>query len=232
MWYFRALHGHIERALVEMLSVGGAAILDAGCGTGGLIGRLAPRHPQWRWSGIDVSELAFAHATRRAAGDAAADIRLGSITELPFREGSFDAVVSADVLYHVDDDERALREFVRVLRPGGVVVINVPAYRWLWSYHDVAVHSRRRYERRELIGKLKRSGLRPLQTTYWNSIPFPLVVMRRKLLPPPRGGSDVQVYPAMVEAAFDCAMALERIWLKTVGALPFGSSVFAIARRE
>jgi ubiquinone/menaquinone biosynthesis C-methylase UbiE len=233
MWYFRALHGHIERALVGDLGAR-ATILDAGCGTGGLISRLAPRHAEWTWTGIDLSELAYGYAKLRvgtAANGRGADIRLGSVSELPFNDGAFDAVVSADVLYHVDDDNAALREFRRVLRPGGIAVINVPAYRWLWSYHDVAVHSRRRYERTDFLRQLRQAGLAPVSSTYWNTLVFPLIVLRRKLLPPPRGGSDVQLYSAPVEAAFSAAMAVERGWLQSVGRLPFGSSVFAVARR-
>jgi ubiquinone/menaquinone biosynthesis C-methylase UbiE len=234
MWYFRALHAHIERALAQAMGDGPAAILDAGCGTGGLIARLAPRHSRWKWTGIDLSEVAYSYAKQRVGdpvNSAVADIRQGSVSELPFRDREFDAVVSADVLYHVDDDNAALREFHRVLRPGGVAIINVPAYRWLWSYHDVAVHSRRRYERSDLLRQLRQAGLAPVGATYWNTLPFPLIVLRRKLLPPPRGGSDVQLYPAPVEAAFSAAMAVERGWLRAFGRLPFGSSVFAVARR-
>lgn len=242
MWYFRALHGHVERALAANLGDRSARILDAGCGTGGLIIRMAPRHPAWSWTGIDAEPLACEYATARTRAAPATgteqcattvpEIRLGSVTELPFADESFDAVVSADVLYHVDDDARALDEFRRVLRPGGVVVLNVPAYRWLWSYHDEAVHSRRRYDRSEVVGKLQAAGFGVAGATYWNALPFPLVVLRRKLLPPPRGGSDVQLYPAPIETAFDIAMAMERGWLTVFDRLPFGSSVFAVGRKR
>ncbi|MEO6875910.1 MAG: class I SAM-dependent methyltransferase, partial [Opitutaceae bacterium] len=157
MWYFRALHAHIGRELVANLPPGPARILDAGCGTGGLIRRLAPLRPEWQWTGVDVSPVACQLARERGGSD----VSEASVTALPFAEGEFSAVVSADVLYHLDDDGLALREMARVLRPGGVMVINVPAHRWLWSYHDVAVQGRRRYGRGELKAKLVQAGLTP-----------------------------------------------------------------------
>lgn len=230
MWYFHALHGHVDRALAANPGAQPAVILDAGCGTGGLIRRLAPQHPAWRWIGIDL-EPAAVHLARERTGHTAAEIREASIAALPLADRSVDAVVSADVLYHVEDDDAALREFFRVLRPGGVAVINVPAYRWLWSYHDVATHSRRRYERAELVAQLHAAGFAFVRTTHWNAVPLPLIVARRKLFSAPAGGSDVQQFAPPVEAAFRAAMALERAWIEGLGALPFGVSVFAVARK-
>lgn len=239
MWFYRALHAHLERVLVAALEGGESAaraprlqgqrteILDAGCGTGGLIRRLAPRHPAWRWTGIDVEPLACELARGRGVGE----IVEASVLALPFATERFDAVVSADVLYHLDDDEAALRELARVLQPGGVVVVNVPAHRWLWSYHDVTVHGRRRYERGELRAKLTAAGFEMVAATHWNTLPLPLVWARRKLLPPPRSGSDVRLYPRAIEAGFDAAMALERAWLRAGGTWPVGSSLLAVARK-
>lgn len=208
-------------------------ILDAGCGTGGLIRRMQAVRLEWQWTGLDASPLACRLA-RRLNGEAGLrgiEICEGNVTMLPFDDGCFDAVVSADVLYHVDDDNAALRESFRVLRPGGVVVVNVPAYRWLWSYHDEAVHSRRRYTRAEVLEKLRVAGFEPARATHWNMLPLPLIIVRRKLLPAPEGGSDVRLYPAPIEAGFSAAMALERAWIRRVGRLPFGSSVLAVGRK-
>lgn len=247
MWYFRALHEHIEHALVAALGGRAAAILDAGCGTGGLIRRLGDRHATWTWTGADVSPVACGIARQRLAksdpsasaaaqpstGEVAQPVNVieASVTDLPFADATYEAIVSADVLYHVDDDRAALAEFHRVLRPGGILVINVPAYQWLWSYHDVAVHSRRRYSRTGVLERLATAGFATSRATYWNTIPFPLVVTRRKLVPAPKDGSDVHLFPPPVEAVFNAAMVVERAWLRGIGRLPFGSSIFAVARK-
>ena len=224
MWFYRALHAHLERHLIAARGESTSRVLDAGCGTGGLIRRLAVRHPNWTWTGIDLEPLACDLARARCR----AEIVPGSVPALPWAEASFDAVVSADVLYHLDDDRAALRECHRVLRPGGTLVINVPAHRWLWSYHDVTVHGRRRYVRSEIAAKLHEAGFRSIQTTHWNTLPLPLILARRKLLPPPESGSDVRLYPAPVEALLRGAMAVERGWMRAFGALPVGSSLLAV----
>jgi SAM-dependent methyltransferase len=228
MWYFRSLHRHLARELEANLP-GSAAVLDAGCGTGGLIRRLAPQRPDWSWTGVDLSPLAVGLA--RARCGPAADLHEASVTGLPFSAAAFDAVVSADVLYHVDDDAAALREFFRVLRPGGVVVLNLPAYPWLWSYHDTAVHSRRRYAIGETLAKLRAAGFAGVRFTHWNTLPFPLIVVRRKLLPAPREGSDVKLGSAPVEHLFNALMSLEHAWIRRVARLPFGCSILAVATK-
>jgi SAM-dependent methyltransferase len=227
MWYFRALHAHIARELAARLPAGPGRILDAGCGTGGLIRRLAPLHPEWQWTGVDVSPLACELARASGVGD----VCEASVTALPFRDGEFSAVVSADVLYHLDDDEAALREMARMLQPGGIIVINVPAHPWLWSYHDVAVHGRRRYTRGELAGKLSRAGFTAQRLTHWNTALLPLIAARRKLLPAPREGSDVKLAPPWVEAACSGVMAVEAAWIRRATNLPAGSSILAVASR-
>jgi SAM-dependent methyltransferase len=229
MWYFRSLHRHVHTWLAAGLrNRKDAEVLDAGCGTGGLILRLQQREPDWRFTGLDFSALACELGAKRCPR---AKIHEGSITALPFADASFDALVSADVICQVDNPATALSEFFRCLRPGGTVVINVPAYMWMWSYHDDSCQTKHRYLRRELVGMLGAAGFAPTFSTHWNTLPFPLLVMKRKLFRSRSDTSDVRLYPRPLEATFNAMMQLEHAWLHSVGRLPYGSSVFVVANK-
>jgi SAM-dependent methyltransferase len=228
MWYFRSLHDHVLRVLRSRLGEGPRDLLDAGCGTGGLIRRLRTAVPPWRIQGLDLSPIACGLARQR--GDV--PIAQGSATALPFGAAAFDAVVSADVLYELEDPGAALREFARCLRPGGWVVINVPAYRWLWSYHDTAVRSKHRFVRAEVAALLAAAGFALEVNTHWNALPFPLIVVRRKLLARAADTSDVRRYPAPVEGCMRGLMAVEHAWLRAGGSWAWGSSILAVGRRR
>jgi SAM-dependent methyltransferase len=227
MWYYHVLRRHMWSYLKPHLRTEAVKVLDAGCGTGGLIRYLHAKEPTWHLTGVDVSPVACELARRRGCPD----VIEADLTQLPLATGAYDAVVSSDVLYHIEDDLLALNELVRVMRPGGVVVINVPAYRWLWSYHDVAVQSQRRYDRWELREKLDTAGLEILKITHWNMLLLPLIVLRRKLLPAPRGGSDVQAYAPWLNSMLKGVMAIETALLTTTGYLPAGSSLLVVARK-
>jgi len=226
MWYFHALH---QRMLLPLQQWRGkpASVLDAGCGTGGLIRSLSSQEPHWTITGLDFSPIACSLTRERTS----AEIVEGSITKLPFPKCSFDIVTCADVLSHVKDGSLALHEFARVLRPGGVAVINVAAYRWMWSYHDEQVETRHRYRRSELMSMARSSGLRPLRASYANMIIFPLIIARRKFLPPKAATSDVMIYSPLVETIFASMAKLEYAWLQLGLSFPTGCSVFLAASK-
>jgi SAM-dependent methyltransferase len=159
------------------------------------------------------------------------DIRVASITELPFADESFDAVVSADVVCQVDNPEVAAAEFFRVLRPGGIVVLNVPAYMWMWSYHDDSCQTKHRYTRPEIDQLLRTAGFEAQRTTHWNALTFPALWAKRKLFRSSHDTSDVKRYPAPVEIACNSLMSLEHAWLRAGGKWGWGTSVFGVARK-
>ena len=199
--------------------------LDAGCGTGRNLEPLADRG---RACGIDLSEDACAFCRRRGVR-----VARGSVLDLPFQSGSLDGVVSLDVLYHawVTDDRKAVREVVRVLRPGGLFLVRVPALRLLWGAHDEAVLSRHRYDRPELRALLEGAGLEVLRLSYCNTFLFPLLLVRRTLdRRLGRHGSDVAFLPAPLEWLFLRVLRLEAALLRLGLDLPVGASLVALAR--
>ncbi|HEY0863454.1 MAG TPA: class I SAM-dependent methyltransferase [Lacunisphaera sp.] len=227
MWYYRALHRHVTRSLAAVLPETGVRVLDAGCGTGGLLRRLRGARPHWTLTGLDFSPLACELARERTGGE----VVQGSIAALPFADGQFDALTSCDVVCQVTDPAQAVREFHRVLRPGGHVVLTMPAYQWMYSYHDREVGNLRRYRRGEVNALLEGAGFRIVCSTYWNTLLFPLAVLRRKILPPSAPTSDVGRFPAPVEAGCNALMALEHAWLGAGGSLPLGNSVLTVAQK-
>ena len=231
MWWFAASHRNLLTLSWRqaLLDAGWQPILDAGCGTGGFLAQLAARYPDRALFGLDVNPL----ACQRAAAKSAMPVCVGTINALPFPEGIFAAVFSIDVLCHSAVDERsAVLQFRRCLADNGCLVINVPAYSWMLSRHDAAVHNVRRYTTKGVCRLLESAGFRMVYATYWNAVLFPLMVITRKLLPKCGGStSDVKEYPRLIDWLCRVATSFETTLLRRGLRLPFGGSVIAIATK-
>lgn len=225
MWWFAAVHANLLMLYRRFSSRG--RLLDAGCGTGGLLARLTREFSDAQAIGLDASETACLWAAEKSDKPVCA----GSVNALPFADAAFATIISVDVLCHRGVDEaQALAQFHRCLAAGGVLILNLPAYRWLMSRHDAAVYNARRYTRKDVVGLLRGAGFRPIFTSYWNMVLFPMMVATRKLLPL-GSGSDVALQPPIVEAACRAATAIERGLLRAGLRLPFGGSVIAVAAK-
>jgi SAM-dependent methyltransferase len=225
MWWYRTVHANLEAAL-RRFAPGRGRVLDAGCGTGGLLARFQAVDPGRPLVGLDYHPKACAYARAKTG----APVVAGSINDLPFEDGSLDAVFSIDVLCHRSVDEaRALAEFHRCLRPGGALVLNLPAYDWMRSTHDRQVHTARRYTSGGIGRALASAGFAEVRAGYWNTLLFPLMVLRRKVFAPKGGGSDVMEYPGVLNRLFLSVTAVERAALRAGIRLPFGGSVLAVA---
>ena len=221
MWWYRALH---TRLLAELADVHGD-VLDAGCGTGGLLARLRLTRPDLRLIGLDWAEP----ACRRAGVKSGVQIVRGSGNALPFVDACFDAVIAADLLCHqAVDPGRALSELNRVLRPGGRLVVNMPAYAWLLSAHDRQVHNVRRQTAGQLAAMLREAGFRRVRTRYWNGLLLPLMVVQRKLLARDAASSDVAAFQPWLNVTLHAMTEIER---RLPFAVPAGGSVLATAER-
>jgi SAM-dependent methyltransferase len=203
-------------------------ILDAGCGPGGMLRSLSEFG---QTIGIDFHPLAISYA--QTQNHATSPLVQGSITHLPLAGNEFDLVTSFDVLYHraVIHDGQALAEFARILKPGGHLLIRVPALEALRGHHDVVVHTRQRYDRTELKTKLESAGFLIKRLTYANSLLFPLIFLRRHAqASDSEATSDVELPSPLVNNLLGWVMAIERFWLSRFD-FPIGVSLFALAAK-
>jgi ubiquinone/menaquinone biosynthesis C-methylase UbiE len=183
--------------------------------------------PLFQCVGIDFDE----GACRTALSKSGRPVCASSVNHLPFRDASFDVIVSADVLCHSGVDvDAALADFHRTLKPGGVLVLSLPAYQWMMSFHDRAVSTERRFNRAQLQAWMRRAGYRGVRITYWNTLLFPVMVLHRKL-GNQDGPSDVRRVAPPVDAICRALMWIENRWLRWGMMLPFGGSVLVTAKR-
>jgi len=206
-------------------------VLEIGCGAGGMLG---PLQRYGRVAGLDIDHEYVLHCQSRGFQD----VLCGSGYELPFADASFDLVCLFDTIEHIPDDQQALREVQRVLRPGGAVFVSVPAYQWLWSQNDRTAHHCRRYTAGRLRRLLRATGFAPHRVSYFNTMLLPLIlptVLWQKLMDRlgrlPDGYNNMSVpLPHWLNRLFTWLMSAERHLLKHVS-FPAGHSVLALATR-
>jgi SAM-dependent methyltransferase len=221
MWWYRALHARLAGGLRDIRG----RVLDAGCGTGGLLAALRTQRPDLARFGVEWD----ARAAVRAREKSAAAMARGSVNALPFADNSFDAAISADVLCHgAVDPAAALSELRRVLRPGGRLIVNMPAYQWMLSAHDRRVHNVRRLTAPATAAMLVQAGFAGVTARYWNGLLLPLMIVQRKILARGDSVSDVAAFPPWLDVILHGMTEIER---RLPFPLPVGGSVLAIAEK-
>lgn len=227
-FYYRSTHDTVLRLIEKNLpSKKPLKILDAGCGTGFFMSKLKKFGVVF---GVDINPEAVKFAKKRGVKN----ITLSSVEKLPFKDNFFDILVSVDVLYHqeVGSDVKALEEFCRVLKPGGIVVLKVPAFNWLRGHHDIVVKTRRRYTKNELAQKLKKAGLEIKRLSYGNMAIFPVALLKRVTDGLKKNhSSDIDTVSPLINKTLMKIMKVENKILTSTG-LPFGLSVFAVAQKS
>ena len=201
-------------------------ILDLGCGTGVVSKEMQPMGTTF---GLDFSVQALDFCLERGLPR----LVQGDAERLPFADASFDAITSLDVFEHLEHDEKALEESFRVLRPDGVLVLSVPAFRSLWGPHDVALHHFRRYRRAEMERKLRSVGFEISRNSYSVFMLFPIVVLTRLAEKMKRGPARASLpnVPDWMNSFLIWIQKLEAGMIVRWGNLPWGSSVVAVARK-
>jgi SAM-dependent methyltransferase len=230
-WWYAGMRGVALAVLGHALGGRrGVRILDAGCGTGGTTVELCQFGDV---VGIDLAWEALEPARERGLSRLAR----ASIEQLPFLSATFDVATSFEVVYHlgVASDTAALTEIHRVLKPGGLLLLRVPAHDWLRGEHDRLVHTRHRYSLAEVRGKLGQAGFSVERLTWANSLLFPPAVAKR-LLERSNGHTataaepDLWQPPAALNGLLQGLVGVEALAIPRGVPLPFGLSVLAVAR--
>ncbi|MCW5873219.1 MAG: class I SAM-dependent methyltransferase [Anaerolineales bacterium] len=225
LWWFRALHAAVLNVLPAS-RIG--RVLEIGCGTGGLMHKL--RTAGYRPIGIDFAAEAIEFTRERGDGPVAR----ASANELPFADSSFDLVTCVDVLeVGTVDPQSVVQSALRVLRPGGQALFVMAAHQWLFSEHDRAVNSVRRFNIGQLQALFEGKAVQIKRSSYFFLLVFPLVVLR-KLLNKPRTGastSDVDVPHGLINEPLYWLSWFEAQCLRILS-LPIGSSVLVLVKKN
>lgn len=226
-WWYRGRRRVIDAELGRLPLPDPAEVLDAGCGSGRTLEDLRELGTV---SGIELNPEAATVARRR--GDF--DVRVGRLEELPWEQSTFDLITCLDVIEHTPDDRVTLRELRRVSKPGGWLLVTVPAYQALWSLHDEANHHYRRYVRSTLGAAALEAGWMVQRMTSFNSLllaPAALVrLAERGRRPNADYTPELKLGPPWLNGVLERPMRMEARWLSRGRTLPAGLSLLAVLR--
>lgn len=230
-WWFRARRDMILR-LLKNAAPKDARILEVGCSGGPLLAdlRLAGFRDLW---GIDISSTAVALARERGFDQ----IRQADAISTGFDAGAFDVVIASDILEHIADDRAAIREWRRILRPRGTLILFVPCHPFLWTAHDTVNEHLRRYKRLQVKKIVEDNGFFITRSSYWNIIMFfPIAAVRLflRLIPHLGGGNKYQIRPtqSILNVAATGLVKIENILISWGFNAPIGVSFFIVARKD
>ena len=229
-WWYRGME-KISLAILDHWYRRGTdlRILDAGCGSGYAMVSYLKQYGEV--TGVDISKHAINYTRQRGA----TRLVLASVADLPFQGASFGLVSSFDVLSieAVGDDSAALGEFSRVLTKGGRIFLRLPAYDWLYSQHDRAIHTVRRYTTAGIARQLKANGFIVEYISYINTFRFPFALVKRlteKIVTPKTHSSELAIRPGKFNAVFQNILEAEAMLIPKVK-LPYGLTVIAVGRK-
>jgi SAM-dependent methyltransferase len=223
-WWYRARRDILTDFLVREGELpAGARILEIGCGTGHNLPMLA------KFGSVEAIEIdpAAREIASQRLGQPVGSAPLPALTGV--ERGAYDLIAVLDVVEHIEDDVAALKAMAECLKPGGKILITVPAHQWMWSAHDTVNHHHRRYSKATLAKAIAAAGLKSRKLGYFNSLLFPLAAASR-IAGRLRGkdDSDDSPPPKLVNSVFETIFRFERHLVGRVPLTP-GVSIVTLA---
>ncbi|MBU3593278.1 class I SAM-dependent methyltransferase [Polynucleobacter sp. 71A-WALBACH] len=225
-----------KRIVESHLVVGGKTrFLDIGCGTGDFIRQISPN------SGLEItgSEIYLKGLSYAKKSQPDVDFIQFDVTQGVIKEQNFDMITAFDVIEHIENDNKALSNISQMMNQSGVLVISVPQHMFLWSKLDEIVKHKRRYSRRDLVGKIEASGFTVKYVTSFLFILFPLMLVSRlldrrgnKSLEDKEGLEKRVKFSGLLNCIFDCFMRVDEVLIRLGFSLPFGGTLILVARKN
>ncbi len=226
-WWFKGRRKIVFDSVKRLTSnIKGKVLLDNGCGTGITLKEIEDFDLKL---GIDHSAEALDYSKRRNCRN----LICGEVYQLPLKDSSVNCILLLDVLEHLNKEKTTLSEIFRVSNKGGVVVVTVPAYQFLWSGEDETSLHKRRYVKTRLIKLMESAGFRIEKISYFNSFLMPLIytmilfnkVFNKKAMQK----SDLKKIPNVLNFILEKILYFESLLLKIID-FPFGMSLICISK--
>ncbi len=228
-WWHIALHDLVEHYIAQKGS--GLKIFDAGCGTGGLMQTLEKYGVV---EGIDGSDEAIDFCMKRGLKK----VRLLDLNAWKSEPDHYDAIICMDVLCHesIKDDLQMIKNFHAGLKPGGKLILNLPAFNYLMRDHDIVVKTVRRYRKKNFLDKIEHIGFSFEKVSYRLPLLFVILLVLKccRFFSPPKkkAESDLKNMPPLINRMLLNANLFENWMIKNNVSFPFGSSLFIAARKK
>lgn len=206
------------------------SFMEIGCGTGFVLSGIQRYFPGLKLSGSEIFSEGLDFAKRRLP-----DVKLFQMDarRIPF-EDEFDVIGAFDVLEHIDEDELVLLQMFRATKRDGGIILTVPQHRFLWSRVDEYSFHKRRYPRKEIVGKVEGAGFRIIRVTSYVSFLLPLMIFSRlKQCRPQRDFDPLREYKigTLLNMTFENVLTIERSLIRSGISLPAGGSLLVVAKK-
>jgi SAM-dependent methyltransferase len=225
-WWFAVRRKLLKRLLSGLRLSPQSLALDIGCGTGSNLRAL--RSAGLSMIGLDRSIRALLLTKKKFKSP----LINGDLNELPIKNQSVGLIIATDILEHLDNDLIGVQELYRVLKKEGVLILTVPAFKWLWGIQDVVTGHKRRYSKKDILMKLRGFGFEVLRASYFNFFLFLPIFLGRRI---------IHLLGFKIESENEINSPLLNFFLKTIFSLepyllkyfsfPFGVSIFCIAKK-